>query len=255
VTITSQGTNVRLLRLTYGAASNARIDVGTLPGGTGNFNFNLPAHTVTTSFFVRQAAPGAGTTVPLTVVDSCGEWPTFVGGGPAAFASGTPTPTATPPPPVAAPAAPTATATTVPAGPSGGSSAVASAASPSATATARPAVCAPRPPVAVASAPTGDGRLRVTITASAAANATLQALRVNGTTNALVDLGPPQPPNAGGSVVGASGSFNVPLAAGAREVTLYVRRATAGQASTVSLVVTDSCGEWPSTVRGGPGAF
>jgi hypothetical protein len=26
-----------------------------------------------------------GTTVPLTAVDSCGEWPTFVGGGAAAF--------------------------------------------------------------------------------------------------------------------------------------------------------------------------
>jgi hypothetical protein len=34
-----------------------------------------------------------------------------------------------------------------------------------------------------------------------------------------------------------------------------VRRATAGQGTTVPLVVTDSCGEWPTLVGGGPGAF
>ena len=35
-------------------------------------------------FFVRRAGPGA-TTLPFTVTDACGAWPTFVGGGPGAF--------------------------------------------------------------------------------------------------------------------------------------------------------------------------
>jgi hypothetical protein len=85
VTISTAGTNVRLLRLTYGSATNARIDVGTLVGGTGSFNFNLPAGTTSQQFFVRQGTAGQSTTVPLTVVDSCGAWPTFVGGGASAF--------------------------------------------------------------------------------------------------------------------------------------------------------------------------
>jgi len=42
---------------------------------TGNFNVGLAAGTTATSFTVRQAAPGQAATVPLTVVDGCGEWP------------------------------------------------------------------------------------------------------------------------------------------------------------------------------------
>ena len=34
---------------------------------------------------VRRVAPGQATTVPLTIVDGCGEWKTFVGGGAGAF--------------------------------------------------------------------------------------------------------------------------------------------------------------------------
>jgi hypothetical protein len=30
---------------------------------------------------VERVTPGLSTTVPLSVIDSCGEWPTFVGGG------------------------------------------------------------------------------------------------------------------------------------------------------------------------------
>ena len=36
------------------------------------------------TFTVERAMPGRAATVPLTVVDGCGAWPTFVGGGPAA---------------------------------------------------------------------------------------------------------------------------------------------------------------------------
>jgi hypothetical protein len=36
-------------------------------------------------FFVRRTNAGVASTVPLTVTDVCGAWPTFVGGGPSAF--------------------------------------------------------------------------------------------------------------------------------------------------------------------------
>jgi hypothetical protein len=38
-----------------------------------------------TTLTVERLTPGQATTVPLTMVDACGEWPTFVGGGPTAF--------------------------------------------------------------------------------------------------------------------------------------------------------------------------
>lgn len=74
-----------LARLDFGSATNARIDV---PGGprnqTGNFTYTVPANQQTVSFTVRHDAPGA-IHVNLTVVDSCGGWPTSVGGGASAF--------------------------------------------------------------------------------------------------------------------------------------------------------------------------
>jgi hypothetical protein len=34
---------------------------------------------------VQRPQPGQATTAQLLVVDGCGDWPTFVGGGPDAF--------------------------------------------------------------------------------------------------------------------------------------------------------------------------
>jgi hypothetical protein len=33
---------------------------------------------------IRRVTPGQATTIPLVIVDGCGEWKTFVGGGTAA---------------------------------------------------------------------------------------------------------------------------------------------------------------------------
>lgn len=41
--------------------------------------------TTTIIFVVTRQVPGQPTTVPLTIRDRCGDWPTFVGGGPGAF--------------------------------------------------------------------------------------------------------------------------------------------------------------------------
>jgi len=36
-------------------------------------------------FVLQRVTPGQAATVQLTALDSCGEWPTVVGGGPNAF--------------------------------------------------------------------------------------------------------------------------------------------------------------------------
>jgi len=117
ITATTNGSTPtnQLTRLQFGAASGALIDVPGQPAGQpGSFTVVLAASTTQTSFTVRQAVAGQAATVPLTVTDSCGDWPTLVGGGPNAFPTATPdtggaspTPTATP----SVAATPTRTAT------------------------------------------------------------------------------------------------------------------------------------------------
>jgi hypothetical protein len=80
--------NNQLRQLRFGAATNALIDAGSQTGRTGNFTVSLPANTTQTTFSVRRsttAVPPLSTTVPLIVADDCGDWTTFVGGGPTAF--------------------------------------------------------------------------------------------------------------------------------------------------------------------------
>jgi hypothetical protein len=103
--------------------------------------------------------------------------------------------------------------------------------------------------VGVQATPSGDGRLRVVVTS--APGRTLTAIgfeadaRVAG--NALVDTA---------TRTAQAPPFVVNLPPGTTTYTLHVRRATAGQATTVALHVRDSCDAlWPSLVGGGPGAF
>jgi hypothetical protein len=73
------GNAIQALR--FGRGTNALIDAGGQTGSTGNFTVTPPAGTQQTTFTVRRATAGQGFTVPLTVVDGCGDWPTFVGRG------------------------------------------------------------------------------------------------------------------------------------------------------------------------------
>jgi hypothetical protein len=76
--------SLRELRL--GAATNALLDVPAGPSGaTGDLTVRLPSAASETTNFVRRAAPRGAATVPLVIVDECGEFQTFVVGGPAAF--------------------------------------------------------------------------------------------------------------------------------------------------------------------------
>jgi hypothetical protein len=75
--------NNRLTAIRFGAFQNARV---TLNGQavTSGQTVNAPANSVELDFTVARATPGQATTVFFTVVDTCGEWQTFVGGGTAA---------------------------------------------------------------------------------------------------------------------------------------------------------------------------
>jgi hypothetical protein len=116
------------------------------------------------------------------------------------------------------------------------------------TATPVPAPCAPRPPVGVVAVPNGDGRLRVTVTANTSVGTPsnqLSSIHFNQGTNSEVYA----------DLFAQSVPFTVTYAPGTMQVTFLVGRLTAGQASTVSAVITDGCGGWPTLVGGGPGAF
>lgn len=82
VDLAATGQNNRLMTLQFSQTANALVDVGGQTGRTGAFSVSLPSNTTSTSFYVRRATAGA-TTAQLTVVDRCGAWSTFVGGGPA----------------------------------------------------------------------------------------------------------------------------------------------------------------------------
>jgi hypothetical protein len=83
----TQATGPRIQQVQIGAATNARIDVplAGLTNVTGNQTGNLPLETRTLTMTVHHNTAGQSTTVPLTVVDGCGSWPTLVGGGASAF--------------------------------------------------------------------------------------------------------------------------------------------------------------------------
>jgi thermitase len=79
----STATN-RIQQVRFGAAPNARVEAGAY-AEAGNFAVTPPANSSSYSFTIKRTVPGTTITVPVTVVDGCGDWATFVGGGPNAF--------------------------------------------------------------------------------------------------------------------------------------------------------------------------
>src|SRR5262249_5488621 len=166
---------------------------------------------------------------------------------------GSGTPPATPSPTVPVPstatpiATPTRTATAVAA--TATPTAVPAASTNTPVPTAPPAPCAPRPTVSVVTTPSPPGRLQVTVRANVSAGTPsngLAGLRFTGLANASVDAG---------SQTGATAPFSLTLPPGTVQSTFFVNRLAAGQATTVTLVVVDACGDWPTVVGGGATAF
>ncbi|HZR97801.1 MAG TPA: hypothetical protein VFE37_03785 [Chloroflexota bacterium] len=134
---------------------------------------------------------------------------------------------------------------------------------PTATRTSTPAVGGsatptpyPRPNVGVHVEPGNPQRLLVTITARDAnctPNNRLIAVRVTALQNGVVQLP--------GSVVLQQTPFDIPVPPNSSQLSFTVIRRSetppnaAGPGTTVSLVVTDGCGDWPTFVGGGPNAF
>jgi hypothetical protein len=70
-----------ILSITFGQMHNASVTVtGPQPAVSGQ-TVTVPAGTTTVQLLVERTVEGGGVFVPITVHDSCGSWPSFVGGG------------------------------------------------------------------------------------------------------------------------------------------------------------------------------
>jgi hypothetical protein len=72
--------NNPLQQIKFGVFQNAKVTLNGQLIASGHV-YMVPANTVAVDFTVERLTPGQPTTVHLTIVDGCGEWPTFVGGG------------------------------------------------------------------------------------------------------------------------------------------------------------------------------
>ena len=77
---TNTNRNNPLQQVKFGAFQNATVTMNGQPIVSGQ-TVTLPPNSPAMDFTVRRVTPGQSTTVPFTIVDGCGEWPTFVGGG------------------------------------------------------------------------------------------------------------------------------------------------------------------------------
>jgi hypothetical protein len=60
------------------------VDLPGQSGQSGSFSVGLPSGQTSTQFWLRRTSTGVAT-AQLIVVDRCGDWRTFVGGGSGAF--------------------------------------------------------------------------------------------------------------------------------------------------------------------------
>lgn len=74
-------TQNRLQTITFGTLQNAQVTLNGAAISSGQL-VQAPAGTTSVTLTVRRTTAGQATTVPFTVVDLCGSWPSFVGGGP-----------------------------------------------------------------------------------------------------------------------------------------------------------------------------
>jgi hypothetical protein len=120
------------------------------------------------------------------------------------------------------------------------------------TATSVGGSCSDRPRVGLTTARLSSGQLRATVSAQTSSTRLtngLTSIRITRIRNASVQVN--------GSTVGEGSS--VTFSAGTQQATLLVTRRAPAQnpslASTVDFVAADGCGDWPTLVGGGPGAF
>jgi hypothetical protein len=78
-----QQANNHLFEIRFGAFQNGKVTFGGQPVASGA-TVAVPNNAAMATFTAERDIPGKPTTVPFTVVDQCGTWPSFVGGGPGA---------------------------------------------------------------------------------------------------------------------------------------------------------------------------
>jgi hypothetical protein len=78
-----QATNT-VQSIRFGPSNGAEVEIQGRPASGAAFTIDLPAGATQTTFTVHRTVGGPVQT-PFTVVDGCGEWKTFVGGGPSSF--------------------------------------------------------------------------------------------------------------------------------------------------------------------------
>jgi N-acetylneuraminic acid mutarotase len=86
-TLSTTGANNGLRAVRFDTFSTAIVDVGSQVNQTSPFAVSIPAgqEPTTLQFTVRRQPGAQSATVRLAAIDGCGEWSTFVGGGPRAF--------------------------------------------------------------------------------------------------------------------------------------------------------------------------
>ena len=82
---TAGAPNNVLRSIRFGTLVNAAIDMPGYGAPTANTTVGIVPGTQTVTFTARRVNGGAGSTVPFTLTDDCGDWRTFVGGGMSAF--------------------------------------------------------------------------------------------------------------------------------------------------------------------------
>jgi hypothetical protein len=85
VSVGASSSTLPIQSLIFHAGSNALVDVGGLTARSGELQVSMPPGSFAPTFVLRRAVAGAPSTLPVTVVDGCGTWETFVGGGAGAF--------------------------------------------------------------------------------------------------------------------------------------------------------------------------
>jgi hypothetical protein len=73
-----------MAHLRFGSSPAVEVERTGFPTTSSTFVWNVPTGTTQVVFTLHRIAPGA-VQLPFLVTDNCGDWQTFVGGGPDAF--------------------------------------------------------------------------------------------------------------------------------------------------------------------------
>jgi hypothetical protein len=212
---------VKRLRIT--GLSNVVVDVGSQTYVTPGVDVPISPNTQQVVLIIRRPSGQGPGTARLLVTDTCGDWPTFVGGGVRAWSGG-------------------------------GTASVPSEADPiRSAAPASPPACTPSVPhVRMTTRKLEPGSLEATLiaeTTPGVSSNSLSSVRIGPVNNATAKL----------DGVPVMAGQTVALATGTQRATLTLERHAPaqdpGRASMIGFTVTDVCGDWNSFVGGGPSAF